>query len=124
MATRRWGARSPLLLQGASMGVDALILSFRTMFAPHAADGFAATLELRFGEDRFHAVIAEGRMALDRGPANHPDATLDSDPNTLAAVVYGGRKLAEAQRAGELKLEGDKAVVKRFLTLFPLPAPA
>ncbi len=124
MALGRWGARSPLLPQGAAMSVDALILSFRTMFAPHAADGFAATLELRFGEDRFHAVIADGRMTLDRGPASHPGAILDSDPNTLAAVVYGGQKLADAQRAGSLKVEGDKAVVKRFLTLFPLPTPA
>jgi DNA-binding HxlR family transcriptional regulator len=124
MALGRWGARSPLLPQGASMSVDALILSFRTMFAPHLAAGFETTLDFRFGEDRFHAVIAEGRMDLDRGPASHSDATLDTDPNTLAAVVYGGQKLADAQRAGSLKVEGDKAVIKRFLTLFPLPEPA
>jgi DNA-binding HxlR family transcriptional regulator/putative sterol carrier protein len=120
----RWGARSPLLPQGASMSVDALILSFRTMFAPHLAAGFTATLGFRFGEDLFQAVIADGRMALDRGVARDPDASLVSDPNALAAVVYGGRKLAEALRSGDLRIEGDKSVVKRFLTLFLLPTPA
>jgi DNA-binding HxlR family transcriptional regulator len=124
IALGRWGARSPLLPQGAAMSADALILSFRTMFAPHVAAGFEATLDFRFGEDRFQAVIADGRMALDRGIARHPDARLETDPNTLTALVYGGRKLAEALRSGELKIEGNRSVVKRFLTLFPLPKPA
>jgi DNA-binding HxlR family transcriptional regulator/putative sterol carrier protein len=124
MALGRWGARSPALPQGAALSVDALILSFRTMFAPQAAAGFNASLELRLGEDRFHAKIADGRMELDRGSAFRPDAIVEADPNTLAALVYGGRKLAEALRSGEIKVQGDKAVVKSFLTLFPLPEPA
>jgi DNA-binding HxlR family transcriptional regulator len=124
MALGRWGARSPLLPQGASMSVDALILSFRTMFAPHVAAGFEASLDFRFGEDRFHAEIADGRMQLDRGAARAPDAIVESDPNTLAALLYGGSKLGEALRSGSVKIAGDKAVLKRFLTLFPLPKPA
>ena len=124
MALGRWGARSPLLPQGATMSVDALILSFRTMFASTVAAGFAATLDFRFGEDRFQAVIADGRMELVRRTARHPDASLETDPNTLASLVYGGHKLADALRSGDLKIEGDRSVVKRFLTLFPLPKPA
>jgi putative sterol carrier protein len=79
---------------------------------------------LRLGENRFHAEIAKGQMNLDRGTANQPDAVLESDSDTLATLVYGGRKLAEALRTGALKIEGDKSVVKRFLTLFPMPKPA
>ncbi len=124
MALGRWGARSPTLPQGAPLSVDALILSFRTMFDPHAAAGLKASLELRFSEDYFHAGIAGGRMELTRGSADQPDAILETDPDTLAALVYGGRKLAEALRSGDLRVEGDKSVVKRFLTLFPLPGPA
>ena len=43
-----------------------------------------------------------------------------------AGIVYGGRKLAEALRKGDLKIEGGKTAAKRFLSLFPLPerAPA
>jgi DNA-binding HxlR family transcriptional regulator/putative sterol carrier protein len=124
MALGRWAVRSPTLPQDAPLGVDALILSFRTMFNAQAAEGFAASLELRLGENRFHARIADGRMDLHRGTAPHPDAILDSDSNTLAGLVYGGSKLSEALRAGDLKIEGDKSVIKRFLTLFPMPKPA
>src|SRR5918997_6974707 len=43
----RWGARSPSKPRDAVLGVDSLILSFRTMFDPLAADGLEATYELR-----------------------------------------------------------------------------
>jgi DNA-binding HxlR family transcriptional regulator len=124
MALGRWGARSPTLPQGAPLSVDALILSFRTMFDPVAAAGLEARIELRFGEDCFQAEITAGRMALARGRAASPDAVVESGPDTLAALVYGGRELAEALSSGDLKIQGDRSAVKRFLTLFPLPEPA
>src|SRR5207253_6882562 len=74
MALGRWGARSPALPQGASISVDALILSFRTMFDANAASGFQASIELRLGEDHFHANIARRAIELGRGPAEAPDA--------------------------------------------------
>jgi putative sterol carrier protein len=73
------------------------------------------------GDDRFHAEVARGRLELARGSAHQPDAILSAGPDTLAALVYGGRKLAEALRSGDVKVEGDKSSVKRFLALFPLP---
>jgi DNA-binding HxlR family transcriptional regulator/putative sterol carrier protein len=124
MALGRWAVRSPTLPQGTPLGVDALILSFRTMFNAQAADGFEANLELRLEENRFHARIANGQMDLHRGTAPHPDAVIESDSNTLAGLAYGGSKVAEVLRSGDLKIEGDKSVVKRFLTLFPMPEPA
>ena len=124
MALGRWGARSPLLPQGAALSVDALMLSFRTMFEPDAAGGLEASIEIRLGEERYRAEIANGRLDLARGGAVAPDAVIEADPATLAALVYGGRKLSEASRSGGFRVEGDKAVVKHFLTLFPLPEPA
>ena len=123
MALGRWAARSPFLPEG-GLNVDSLILSFRTMFDPHAAEGFTATIELRIGEERFHARVARGRMELIRGTADRPDAVIEADSNTLASVVYAGRKLADALRSGDLKVEGDKSAAKRFLALFPLPVRA
>lgn len=125
VALGRWAARSPFLPQG-SLNVDSLILSFRTMFNAQAAAGLNATLELRVGEERFRAEIGRGRMELVRGIAAHPDAVLEGNSDAFAQVAYGGRKLSDALRTGELKIEGDKSVARRFLTLFPLPerAPA
>ena len=124
MALGRWAVRSPHLMDGAyPLSVDALVLSFRTMFSPDAARDMNATVELRIGEERFRAVVAKGEMTLARGEAVHPDAIIEAAPQALVAVAYMGRKFAEAVRAGELKVEGDKNVAKQFLSLFPMPAP-
>ena len=120
----RWGARSPSKPRDAALGVDSLILSFRTMFDPRAAEGLGASYELRLGEDRFRAEVADGRFEVVRGVADRPDAIIETDSNTLAALIYDDRELAEALRSGDLKIEGDEPAVERFLGLFPLPEPA
>ena len=120
----RWGARSPSKPRDAALGVDSLVLSFRTMFAPHTAEGLRASYELRLGEDVFMAVVDDGRFEIARASAEKVDATIETDAATLAALVYEDRELAEALRAGEVKIEGDEAAVERFVRLFPLPEPA
>ena len=120
----RWGARSPSKPRDAGLGVDSLILSFRTMFDPRAADGLKASYELRLGEDRFRAEVGGGRFEVERGDADRPDATIETDAGTLAALVYEGRPLEEALRSGEVRIEGDESAVERFLGLFSLPEPA
>ena len=117
----RWGARSPSKPRDARMSVDSLVLSFRTMFDAGAAGGLTAVYELRLGEDRFRAVVDEGRFEIVRGAADQPDATIEADPGTLVALVYEGRDLGEALRSGEIEIEGDESAVERFLTLFPMP---
>lgn len=117
----RWGSRSPYLPQDAWMSTDALILALRTQFSSRAAGDLAADYELRLGEDRFHAVVADGRLDLARGDADRPDAAIESDPATLKALVFGGLGLAGAVREGNATIEGDQALADRFLSLFPLP---
>src|SRR5690349_13718193 len=113
----RWAARSPFLPQG-TLNTDSLILSFRTMFDAPDLD---ATLELRVGEEPFRAVIKRGRMELVRGAADNPDAIIEGVPHAFGEVAYSGRKFP-----GDLKIEGDKTIARRFMSAFPLPerAPA
>jgi DNA-binding HxlR family transcriptional regulator len=120
----RWGARSPSRPRDAELGVDSLILSFRTMFDPGVAEGLEAVYELRFGEESFRAVVADGRFEVERGAAEQPDAIIETDTATLASVVYEGRSLEEALRSGEIRIEGEREAVERFLALFSLPEPA
>ena len=123
MSLGNWAVRSPHLMDGGyPMSVDALVLSFRTMFSAQAAAGMTALIELRIGEDRFLAAIANRDMILTRGEAEAPHAIIEATPQALVAVAYAGRKFADALRAGELKVEGDKNVAKQFFTLFPMPA--
>jgi DNA-binding HxlR family transcriptional regulator/putative sterol carrier protein len=117
----RWAVRSPFLPREGVLGVNSLILSFRTMFNSDMAKGLKASYELRLGEETFYAKVANGEFEVARGNATKPDVILETDPMTLTALVYGGRSLTEAVKANEIKLTGDKKMMERFLKLFPLP---
>jgi DNA-binding HxlR family transcriptional regulator len=117
----RWAVHSPFLPREGVLGVNSLILSFRTMFNPNVAKGLKATYELRLGEETFYAKVANSTFEVARGNVTKPDVILETDPMTLTALVYGGRSLMEAVKANEVKLIGDKKTMERFLKLFPLP---
>jgi DNA-binding HxlR family transcriptional regulator len=122
MQLGRWGARSPLRPRDAGMSVDSLILALRTMFDPDAAGSLGARIELRLGEERFCAEVRDGRFfELERGSVEGPDASIEADPGTLAALIFEGGSLSAALRRGAVSIEGDRRVVTRFLRLFPLP---
>jgi DNA-binding HxlR family transcriptional regulator/putative sterol carrier protein len=121
----RWAARSPAPLGDAPIAsADSVVLALRGLFDPAAAHGLRAGYELRFGEDRFRIAVADDEIEVARGEAHRADATIDTDPGTLDAVLWGGRSLADAQRSGKLTIEGDEAAVERFVGLFPMPEPA
>jgi DNA-binding HxlR family transcriptional regulator len=122
LALGRWGSAAPFPPGDARLGVDSAILALRTLFDPAAADGVNASYELRLGDQRFHARVAEGRLEIARGSADDPDASIDTDTGTLSALLWHGGRLAEALRARNIAIEGSRPAVERFLCLFPLPA--
>ena len=124
MSLGRWAARSPSVTSDAPIAsADSVILALRARFEPGAADGLGATYELRLGEDHFRIEVAHDKIEVARGDAHQADATIDTDPDTLNTVLWGGRPLTDAQRSGRMAIEGDKAAVQRFVRLFPLPKP-
>jgi DNA-binding HxlR family transcriptional regulator len=123
-ALGRWGARAPLLPGEPRMSFDAHIISFQTLFDPALAGDFETSLELRFGEDVFHARVHEGTLDIGRGAPAHADAVVEADVGTLLAISHGRRELADAVRLEELRITGDEAAVEQFLGLFTLPSPA
>jgi len=118
LALGRWGSRAPLPPGDAELGVDAFVIALKTVFEPSAAEGLRASYELRLGEHRFHARVAGGRLDVARAGADRPDATIETDPGTLATVLWHGGD------ARDLTVEGDRSAVTRFLTLFPPATPA
>jgi alkyl sulfatase BDS1-like metallo-beta-lactamase superfamily hydrolase len=104
--------------------VDSIILALRSGFDSGAAHGLRANYELRLGEDRFRIEVADDDLEAARGGADRADATIDTDPDTLAAVLWGGRPLADAQRSRKMTIEGDKTTVERFVRLLLMPEPA
>ena len=78
----RWGSQAPVPSADAPLGPDAAMLALKTMFEP--ADGFRAQLEVRFGEHRYDVRVDGAELRIVRGSAEHPDATIATDPGTLA----------------------------------------
>jgi DNA-binding HxlR family transcriptional regulator len=118
----RWGSRTPVPDGEAAFGADSFVIALRTLFDPGAADGLDVTVQLRLGEDEYCSRVAGGRLEIARGSADQPDAMVQSDPGTLAAVLWHGRPLAEALRTGDVEIDGSTPAVKRFLGVFPAAA--
>jgi DNA-binding HxlR family transcriptional regulator len=125
IALGRWGgANAPPPAARAGMSLDSHVVSLRALFDPELAGDFRATLELRLGDQRFRAAVADGALEVCRGEAPDADAVVETDAATFLALVRGRRRFAAARRARDVAIEGDERVVERFLGLFPLPAPA
>jgi DNA-binding HxlR family transcriptional regulator len=120
----RWGSSEPFPPGDARLGPDSAVIALLTVFNPAAADGLDATYELRLDEQVFRARVADGRLDFARGTAEGPDATIETDPGTLATVLWHGRKLAEAEGSGDLEIDGSRRAAIRFIRLFQVPKSA
>jgi DNA-binding HxlR family transcriptional regulator len=120
-ALGRWAARSPAHDPSLPLSPVSLLLSFRTMFDPDRARGLDARIGLKLGKETFLVRIADGRIRAVRGAATGTDLVFTGTAPAVAAAVYGGMPLAALEAEGALKLDGDRALAERFVTLFPLP---
>jgi DNA-binding HxlR family transcriptional regulator len=121
MALGSWALRSPSFPSDAPVGTDSVILALGTFFDPAAADGLSARYELRLGESVFGVRIHDRTIETGRDPVDRPDAIIEADAGTLSSVIWKGRELDDALRAGDMTLEGDRRAVSRLLGLFPQP---
>lgn len=123
LALGQWGSRSPAMNRKAGMSTDSYVLAMKTLFDRDSAAGLNASYGLRLGETDFRAHVADGDFEVSRGEADQPDAKIETDLGTLAAVIWEDRDPAEAQRSGKLRIEGDEEAAKLLLGLFPRHQP-
>lgn len=117
-ALGRWAARSPRHDPTLPISGVSILLSFRTMFDPAKAGDLDARIGFRFADMTYVLRIAGGALTAERGDVRGCDAIVSAEPTMLAAVVYGGLPL------DNIAVEGDIALVKRFISLFELPPKA
>jgi len=120
----RWAARSPQHDPTLPLSPSSILMSFRTMIDVSRARAFSGTFGFRFGDETFHATLEGGNLAVRRASIDDVDVAFTTDPMTLAAVVYGGVALAEAEAAGTFAMTGNRTLARRFLSLFHLPPKA
>ncbi len=119
----RWGSREPLPTTVREMTVDAFAVALSTVFEPDRAAGLDDAVALEIGADRLVARVRDGRLTMRRGQAESPDAVVAAGLAPLRELLWRGRPLTDAERAGEVSVAGSRAVVRRFLRLFPGPQP-
>ena len=121
LALGRWGSQSPVPAGTPAFGPDSMMLALKTRFEAAAARGADARVGLLLDGQRFIADVADGRLELRRGADERGDAVIETDPGTLASVLWHGLGVAEATKSGRLKLEGSKRAIQRFFKLFGQP---
>ena len=117
-ALGRWAARSPRHDPTLPISGVSILLSFRTMFDAARARDMEATIAFHFGEDRYFVEIGDGKLIARRGEPQSADLTITAQPTMLAAVVYGKQPL------DLVVINGDRALLQRFVDLFELPPKA
>jgi DNA-binding HxlR family transcriptional regulator len=123
-ALGRWAARSPTHDPTLPFSAASFCLSLRTMIDAKRAKGIEARIGFRLGEETYRAHLSNGGIEIARGPIDDTDLIMTGTPPVLAGAIYGGQPLEVLEQAGVLRIEGDRALAKRFVTLFPLPPKA
>lgn len=111
LALGRWASHSPSFPAGVEMGPDSLVLALKTTFQPEKADGLDARYELWLGEIPYEIRVRDRALEAERGESAAAGATIRTDPDQLAGVVFGGTPLRKAVKSGELEVEGDRRSV-------------
>ena len=115
LALGRWASYSPRFPAGARLGPDSLVLATKTTFQPQKAAGLEASYELRLGQLPYEIRVSGGGFHAERGEARDPDARIQADSDSLAAVVFGGRALADAVKKGDVVIEGSRRTVNALV---------
>lgn len=119
----RWAVRSPLHDPQLPLSGASLMMSFRTMLDPARAEGIDAVIGFRIGVDSFATCLHDGEFEVARGEAEAPALHITAErAGAIGAATYGGVGLDSLLQAKMLKIEGDRALADRFVTLFPLPS--
>src|SRR6185369_14904375 len=111
----RWAARSPLHNPTLPMSHVSLIMSLQTLISPDLAHGLDARIGFRLDATSYVVRIHHGRLDVERREAVDCDVVFTGPPSVVAGVIHGGAPLET------IDVEGDMALARRFLTLFPLP---
>jgi DNA-binding HxlR family transcriptional regulator len=120
----RWATRSPAHDPTMPLSATSLMLSFRTMGDPARMKGLDARIGFSIGAETFLVTIANGRMTAERGSIAGANLVFTGPAPAIAGAVYGGVPIEALEAEGALKVEGDRRLAAKFVTLFPLPPKA
>jgi DNA-binding HxlR family transcriptional regulator len=116
MALRRWGEHAPLSdTTSPDLGVDALVLALTGRFTGNDATPRDAVVHLRLDDDHFRLTIKNRQLLAKRAEVDDADTTITTTTTTLQSLVFAERTVADAERAGDLTITGDRDTAEHLL---------
>jgi DNA-binding HxlR family transcriptional regulator/putative sterol carrier protein len=121
VALGRWGAKTIQPKRaGQAFKPEWFVVALLGSFRPEAARRVRATYELRLDGVVFHLRIERGRLEHGRGPDKDADLVIETDSDSLFAVLTGQITAADAVAAGNVKIHGSLDELQRMIELFAL----
>lgn len=117
----KWATRSPDHDPTLPLSTASVIMSMKTMIDRRRSEKVSMRPRFRFGEESFVGRLAYGNFQIWRGEIEKADVTFITEASPMAAALYGGVPIAALEEAGQMRIEGDRGLAERFVTLFPLP---
>jgi DNA-binding HxlR family transcriptional regulator len=126
LALARWGTKWAMgeRREGETFHPGWAVLAMKAFFDVTAADGVRAVYEFRVDDEVFHVRVADGAVEAAHGPAQLPDATLNTTADVLVRLAEGGTTLAEAIKNKTIATSGDRTALQRLRAMFRRPSPA
>ena len=117
LALGRWGSQQPVTPGSHELSASALLVALLTLFDPaQAVDG---TFALRLDGEWYRVTVTGPSISIARTAAGPPPlASLEADAATLRSVAFGRERPAEAERAGRLRITGDRHAAGAFPRMF------
>jgi DNA-binding HxlR family transcriptional regulator len=122
LALGRWGSEVAFPADASAFSPDSMVLALKTLFSARAAateDVFDSAYELRLDDQPFVLRPTAALLEVRRGEVPQPAAIIAAAPATLARVLWHGASLEDELRAGEIRIDGDRASAERLFELFP-----
>ncbi len=121
LAFGRWGAATLAMPRPEDIVTDAsLLVALKATFLPEAARGLRVSYELRINEHVLNVRIDDGVLDVGAGPLPGADAVLDLG-FVLLALMTGEMTADDVLATGQARVEGDPALLHRFVEMFQLP---
>lgn len=118
-----WASRSPHLRFDRPLSASAAMLSLGSMFDPEKAGTGRVALDLRLPDGDFAVAVEDGRLSVEPGRHDAPEAVVTGDQNALLPVIYAGKPVAAAVADGSLRVDGDVGALERLAGMFRTPGP-
>ena len=119
----RWAAQSSAHDATLPLSPVSFMLSMRTMVDKAALKELSGKIGFETGGESFVATLVNGELPIVRSDTAAADAVFRAtSPMELAALFYGKMPVGEWEREAGRSIDGDRALARRYLDLFSLPA--